>query len=133
MIWWDYTTMVEGEADVTASPRRSRLMNSMVRLLNKQGAARAILLHEDPSDCATGGAFHGYPDAAKIMGWHGKANRHNLLFLDGHAAYTLVEGQLNRDHRTAANGTITPCGAPPAADCSHGNSNWATHHDYKQE
>lgn len=136
VIWDCYLQMVEGLTGQELERRRQALQRSIIRLFRKKGASRAIILQEDPCDVSTGGIYWGWPSDVKMMGWHGRYDRHSLLFLDGHAANILVEPRMNLDHR-AGSTTFIECSvnevrANPDA-CTHGTSEWISHLDYGAE
>lgn len=139
IIWYTYLYKVEGlEHNLTELARRvDSLEKSAIRHFQKLGASRAILLQEDPCDVSTGGVLYSEnPPDIKMMGWHGRFDRHNLLFLDGHAAYTYVNAKMNLDHRPGAS-TFLGCSPSqletnPKA-CAHGTSDWISHLNYGAE
>ena len=140
VIWYIYLREVEGlKNDVNELTRRvDSLEKTIIKHFRKLGASRAILLQEDPCDVSTGGVLYAnsWPPDTKMPGFHGRLDRHNLLFLDGHAAYTLVNAKMNRDHRPAAP-TWQECSpnelkANPKA-CVHGTSEWISHLNYGAE
>ncbi len=130
-IWRSYLIKQEGLTGTALTARTDALKDSILRLFRKKGPTRAIILQEDPCDVATGGVFYEWPWQLKMIGWHGKANRHSILFLDGHAKNLLVDHRLNVDHRRDS--TLfqeCPTGSLPNADCTHGTSDWVSHVDY---
>ena len=128
--------LVKGEGFSSDSPaRRARqavLRDRIIKIFYKKGPSRAVILHEDPSDCATGGVWYDYPITAKIRGWHGRFDRHTYIFLDGHAANLQVEGRVNLDHTFDGNGNFVTC-SPGQAGCSNGTSEVVFRQDYMQQ
>jgi prepilin-type N-terminal cleavage/methylation domain-containing protein len=136
VIWYTYLQDVEG---LRSSPdelgrRVGLLEKNIIKHFRRFGASRSILLQEDPCDVATGGVLVGsWPRDTKMLGWHGQFDRHSLLFLDGHAAYTYVNSKMNLDHRPGAP-TFQECSpnqliVNPKA-CVHGTSDWISHLNY---
>lgn len=116
--------------------RQERLMNSAIPLMRKHGDSRVIILHEDRSDVALGGVLWDVPPDYKIVGWHGKANRHSILFLDGHAANIYIDHKKIKDHRRASatfddNCSNTSVGPDPG--CIHGDADWVARQNFGQE
>ncbi len=138
VIWENYLRAVEGLA--YGSPEHTRrleaLTKSIIRIFRKMGASRAILLQEDPCDVATGGVYWGWPVDTKMMGWHGRFDRHSLLFLDGHAANIFVNPKMNLDHRIGSP-TFVECSPNELSSdpdsCVHGTSEWISHVDFGAE
>lgn len=129
VMWNEYAKQVE----MATIDDRIKLARSIIRLLRKKGASRAILLQEDPADVALGGIFYGWPLELKIMGWHGKINRHNILFLDGHAAPVWIQPKYNQDYRRGTS-SFQVC-APstlPNPYCANGTGEWVSRHDFMQ-
>lgn len=129
-----YLVKAEGFTSDSAA-RRARqavLRDRIIKIFYKKGASRAVILHEDPSDCSTGGVWYDYPYTAKIRGWHGRFDRHSYLFLDGHAANLQVEGRVNLDHTYDSNKNFVNC-SPGQAGCSNGNSDVVFRQDYMQQ
>lgn len=129
-----YLVKGEGFASDSAArrARQALLRNRIIQIFYKKGPSRAVILHEDPSDCSTGGVWYDYPYTAKIRGWHGRFDRHSYSFLDGHAANLLVEGKVNLDHTYDANKNFINC-SPGQAGCSNGNSDVVFRQDYMQK
>jgi prepilin-type N-terminal cleavage/methylation domain-containing protein/prepilin-type processing-associated H-X9-DG protein len=57
--------------------------NAFLRVQSQKFSSSFVIIYEDPFDSAQ---WNRIPR----LGWHRKWNRHNLLFLDGHAASTLA-------------------------------------------
>ncbi len=140
VIWYVYLLETEGlRGNLTELERRvDSLEKSIITHFRKLGASRAILLQEDPCDVSTGGVLYpsSWPWDTKMPGWHGRLDRHSLLFLDGHAAHILVEPKMNIDHHPGAP-IFHECspselvGNPKA--CAHGTSDWVSHVNYGAE
>jgi len=129
-----YMVKAEGFSSDNAArrARQALLRDRIIQIFYKKGPSRAVMLHEDPSDCATGGVWYDYPYTAKIRGWHGRFDRHSYSFLDGHAANILVEGKVNLDHMYDTNKNFINC-SPGQAGCSNGNSEVVFRQDYMQQ
>jgi len=138
IIWYTYLVWVENLPDQELARRVDSLEKSAIRHFQKLGASRAILIQEDPCDVSTGGVLYSdNPPDLKMMGWHGRFDRHNLLFLDGHAAYTYVNARMNLDHRPGGGSGFQYCSPSqmetnPKA-CVHGTSEWISHLTYGAE
>ena len=136
--WESYVRLVElgnpGSTNPARNQRLEHLMDRMIKILNRRGASRAILLYEDPADIGLAGVFWGWPPDVKMDSWHTKPNRHSLLFLDGHADNVLVEHRKNLDHRVAG-GFFLECAPSSLPDpaCSHGSADWIARHDFEQD
>lgn len=75
------------------------LMNRIIKIFEKKGASRAVLLYEDTADWAFNTADLIYDLKGpnyKVRSWHNKYDIHNLLFLDGHASALYVDWRLAR-------------------------------------
>jgi len=130
VIWDVYARVVEGADEA----KRMRLYHSIIRLWRKRGASRAILLQEDPSDVALGGMFYDWPLDLKIDTWHGKPNRQDVLFLDGHANSTWVVPKMNQDHRgSGSDFQVCAPSSLPDPTCTHGTADWVARHDFGRE
>ena len=89
--WRYYSELVEGGD----SRRRWYLMRNICKIMERYGPSRFILLYEDPADWALTTADN-LPDSYNVSSWHGKANFHSMLFMDGHAANIYVDFRKNR-------------------------------------
>ncbi len=130
---WDTS---HGSVSIVA--RQERLMNTVIPHLRKLGASRAIILHEDRSDVALGGVLWDVPPDYKIVGWHGKVNRHSILFLDGHAGNIFIDHKKIKDHRANSTTFDESCSnnastATPDPACAHGDANWIARQDFGRE
>lgn len=135
---WEYYTLdpkVSGWGEGGTQLRVVRLMDNILRIFERQGASRAILLYEDRADIALTGAqdipIRPYP--TKIPGWHGETNKFSMLFLDGHAGNLLVDYWKNLDHRN--DGGFQRCTPDPSTGkgCLNGTSQWFARQDHKAE
>ncbi len=118
--WLYYTAAYEGNSNA----RKLELANGIVRMMKGRNARRYILLDEDPLDWILANSLGNVvlPGGYKVMGWHGKVNVHNVLFLDGRADSVYVNPTLNK-HVTG--GRTAP---PPS-----GNSVWCARQEYNQK
>ncbi|MGQ9649376.1 MAG: type II secretion system protein [Phycisphaerae bacterium] len=135
VIWYTYLLDVENLRGNTNELNRrvGSLEKSIMKHFRRLGASRAIILQEDPCDVSTGGVLTGsWPRDLKMLGWHRQFDRHNLLFLDGHAAYTHVNAKMNLDHR-AGSTMFVECSPSQLKNCVHGTSDWISHLDYGAE
>ncbi len=130
VIWDVYAYVIEN----ANRERRIQLADSIVRIFQRKGPSRAILIQEDPCDVALGGMFYGWPLDLKIDTWHGKVNRHNLLFLDGHATPMFIEPKKNQDHKVGVTSfQVCPPSSLPSPSCQGGTGEWIARHDYGEQ
>ncbi len=65
-------------------PRWLQRANAFLRMQMMRHSAEFVILFEDPFDSSQW-------NRVPRRGWHREPNRHNFLFLDGHAAYTYAD------------------------------------------
>ncbi|HOA75143.1 MAG TPA: prepilin-type N-terminal cleavage/methylation domain-containing protein [Phycisphaerae bacterium] len=123
---------IAGWGENQGNQRVVRLMDSIIRLYEKKGASKAVILYEDRADIALTGAAD-IPIGTKVPGWHGEPNRFSMLFLDGHAANTLVEYWKNLDHEYDASGRFQRCSPSATKKCLNGTAHWFARQDYMAE
>lgn len=135
---WEYYVLdpkVAGWGESGTDARVVKLMDNILRIFEKKGASRAVLLYEDRADIALTGAqdipIKPYP--TKIPGWHGETNKFSMLFLDGHASNALVEYWKNLDHKNDSG--FQRCTPDPSTGkgCLNGTSTWFARQDHKAD
>jgi len=100
--WRYYAASALGEGFTTSTTptlneRALHLMDRIVHILRKKGPSRGILLYEDTADWALNTVEELMLNSSPpVMSWHNKKNIHNIMFLDGHAALTMVDYTKNR-------------------------------------
>ncbi len=113
-----------------------QLMDTIVRIFERKGASRAVMIYEDRADCALSGAIFvplaGSPSSRankpRFRSWHLDPNQFSMLFLDGHASNTYVDYWKNLDHSDSS----LRCDAT-RNKCANGASDWFTRQDYKAQ
>ncbi len=138
--WYSYVLNREVSSPPTPNFERNKrvrqLLDRIVPIFEKLGAARAIMMHEDPSDCALGGVLADYPLDWKVPGYHKKDGYHSMMFLDGHAANVSIVAKMNLNHKMV-NGRFVECNASQAMDpnsgCTQGTGQWIARQNHGQE
>ncbi len=134
--WYLYARVKEfgGVSGPALDARVLRLMDRITYIFEKKGAARAILLYEDPADSSIGGVLYDWPKNLKVDTWHGRPNSHNMAFLDGHADSVYTDYKKNLDYNySGAGGTFNDSCNPAVTYCHQGEAKWIARQDYMQE
>jgi prepilin-type N-terminal cleavage/methylation domain-containing protein len=132
---WEYYAKdpkISGWGENSGDPRVIKLMDNIIRLYERKGASKAVILYEDRADIALTAAAD-IPLGTKISGWHGEHNRFSMLFLDGHAGNMLVEYWKNLDHEYDASGKFQRCTPSATKKCLNGTAHWFARQDYMAE
>lgn len=113
--WYQFAFTAESQL---GAKRRLELADRVIRLMRARHNSRFILLGEFPVDWVLFLSLSPAPppEGYKLPGWHGKANAHNVLFLDGRADAIYIDPAKNRND--------------PLHPDRHGTSVWRARHDY---
>jgi type II secretory pathway pseudopilin PulG len=119
---WSYYSIWCEKGFQRQPDRCTQLGNIIIRMMQKKAPKRFILLDEDPADWVLANTFNPggqLPNGYKLIGWHGKANMHNMAFLDGRADAVYIDPAKNRH----SSFYIT----------RHGTNAWLARHDFLAE
>jgi prepilin-type N-terminal cleavage/methylation domain-containing protein len=135
VIWFEYVRTREYTSNNDARKERyAKLKDRILFMLEKKGPSRAVLMYEDPADCALGGVLYDWPTDLKYMGWHGRVNSYTCMFMDGHSDFLYMDHKKVRDYNmSGAGGAINVNCSPASGQCMNGDARWIVRHNYMEE